>query len=164
MGAVHADLQRSDEHRRRRGDALRMTQAADVRQQQFFVRHDRPAREDRVAEVVSQLGVHRRGIVDPRHPQCVGDASSPLRVHLLEHDDVRVRQRRARREHVDRAVDVFAPLHVVGHHPQQVTAGSDSSRRGRRAPSGVARAERALVIDDRATAPRPHRGREQQNE
>ena len=123
MGAVDADPRTADEHRGRRGGPLRVTQAANVRQHQFLVGDNWPARQDGIAEVVPQLGMDDGGVIDPGHPERIGNAPRSLRIHLLQHDDVGIGQRRPRLEHVDRPVDVLAPLDVVGDYMQHVAAG-----------------------------------------
>jgi len=125
--------------------ALRMAQPADVRQHQLLVCDDRPPRQHRISKVVSQLGVHRGRVIDPRHPQRIGNASRALSIHLLQDHDVGIGQRGARLEHIDRAVDVFAPLDVVGDDAQDATV--SVQRRCRRRRAGVSGSERARVIE-----------------
>jgi len=100
-------------------DALAVPQPPEVRQDQFLIRDDGPARKNGIAEVSVRARVHACGIIDVGHPHRRGDPLRRRRVHFLQHDDIGAAQRHVRLERVDRALDLARVLEVERHDAQR---------------------------------------------
>ena len=85
----------------------------------------------------------------------------PASLGALCHDDIGARQRGARFQDVDRAVDVLAPLHVVRHDAKAVARRRGRGRNGRQ--TGVAGAKSAGIIEHRPAAPEREREYDQRS-